>query len=73
MFFVVIVFLKEKWGITTTVDVASVACLKKKRNAIVKNKEIDLILAEQRKSEHRELKLLLLGEMILSVLYQKCH
>ncbi|XDV22322.1 hypothetical protein PO909_027232 [Leuciscus waleckii] len=39
-----------------------ICCLsKKKRNAIAKNKEINLILAEQRKSEHRELKLLLLG------------
>ncbi|XP_067272113.1 guanine nucleotide-binding protein G(q) subunit alpha-like [Pseudorasbora parva] len=39
-----------------------VCCLsEKKRNAIAKNTEIDLILAEQKKREPREIKLLLLG------------
>jgi len=36
------------------------------RNAIAINKEIQHILAEQRKKERKEIKLLLLGEMILS-------
>lgn len=40
------------------------------RNAIAINKEIKHIIAEQKKRERREVKLLLLGEMILSVFYQ---
>jgi len=42
------------------------------RNAIAINKEIQHILAKQRKKERREIKLLLLGEMILSVFYLNC-